>query len=99
MSTGDEVTLAHFRDALSSRLYLAPLRNSLVLGLWTAVLSVTIGLPLAWRRDALGPEWVVGDRFTNLLQLFAHLDPSLHFDRREVLTEVDALGHPPERGR
>src|SRR5204863_1081242 len=34
VSGGDGVTLAHFRDALSSRLYLTALRNSLVLGLW-----------------------------------------------------------------
>ena len=41
-------TLAHFRDALGSRLYVQALRNSLVLGTWTAVLSVGVGLPLAW---------------------------------------------------
>ena len=41
-------TLAHFREALSSRLYVDALRNSLVLGAWTAAFSVAIGLPLAW---------------------------------------------------
>src|SRR5207344_111823 len=41
-------TLENFRDALSSRLYVQALRNSLILGLATAVLSVAIGLPLAW---------------------------------------------------
>ena len=42
------VSLANFREALSSRLYVQALRNSLVLGLWTALLSVALGLPLAW---------------------------------------------------
>jgi ABC-type Fe3+ transport system permease subunit len=42
------VTLAHFRDALSSRLYVQALRNSLILGAATTVLSVAVGLPLAW---------------------------------------------------
>jgi iron(III) transport system permease protein len=42
------LTLEHFREALSSGLYVQALRNSLVLGAWTAVLSVAIGLPLAW---------------------------------------------------
>jgi iron(III) transport system permease protein len=40
-------TLEHFREVLD-RLYVRALQNSLVLGLWTAVLSVAIGLPLAW---------------------------------------------------
>jgi iron(III) transport system permease protein len=41
-------TLEHFREALSSRLYVHALKNSLILGTWTGVLSVLIGLPLAW---------------------------------------------------
>ena len=47
-----DLTLAHFRDALSSRLYVQALRNSLILGLATAVLSVAIGLPLEPGRSA-----------------------------------------------
>src|SRR5262245_66602345 len=47
--TGDDgLTLAHFRDAVSSRLYVQALRNSLILGAATSALSVAIGLPLAW---------------------------------------------------
>src|SRR5262245_57834805 len=42
------VSLGHFREALSRRLYVQALQNSLILGAWTAVLSVLIGLPLAW---------------------------------------------------
>src|SRR5438105_4400307 len=46
--TGDGcLRLAHFRDAVSSRLYVQALRNSLILGAATAMLSVAVGLPLA----------------------------------------------------
>lgn len=38
----------NFREALSGRLYVQAILNSLILGLWTAVFSVLIGLPLAW---------------------------------------------------
>jgi iron(III) transport system permease protein len=40
--------LGHFREALSGRLYLQALWNSLVLGSWTGLFSVVIGVPLAW---------------------------------------------------
>ena len=54
--TGDGgLTLAHFRDAVSSRLYVQALRNSLVLGGATAVLSVAIGLPLGLYLVEYGP--------------------------------------------
>lgn len=42
------LTLDHFRQAFSNRLYYQALLNSLILGLWTGVLSVAIGLPMAW---------------------------------------------------
>jgi iron(III) transport system permease protein len=48
ISEGGRLTTEHFREALSSRLYVRALWNSLVLGTWTAVLSVAVGLPLAW---------------------------------------------------
>lgn len=41
-------TLEYFEEAFSSRLYLMPLLNSLLLGAWTGLFSVIIGLPLAW---------------------------------------------------
>jgi len=72
VSTGDGVTLAHFRDALSSRLYLTALRNSLVLGLWTAVLSVAIGLPLAW---AVSRTNAPARRFIHLTAVVSYLTP------------------------
>ena len=55
LTADGRLTLGHFREALGSRLYVQALQNSLVLGLWTAALSVAIGLPLAWassRTDA-----------------------------------------------
>lgn len=42
------LTLEHFRRALGGRLYVQALWNSLVLGLSTALLSVAVGLPMAW---------------------------------------------------
>ncbi|HVX91660.1 MAG TPA: iron ABC transporter permease [Xanthobacteraceae bacterium] len=44
----DGLGLGHFREALSGRLYLQALWNSLVLGSWTGLFSVVIGVPLAW---------------------------------------------------
>src|SRR4051812_39348726 len=44
----DSPTLEHFREALEGRLYLTALWNSLVLGFWTGLFSVVIGVPLAW---------------------------------------------------
>src|SRR5262245_45085956 len=46
---GEEgLSLEHFREALTGRLYLQALQNSLVLGAWTGLFSLLIGLPLAW---------------------------------------------------
>ena len=42
------LSVDNFREALSGRLYVQAILNSLILGLWTAVFSVLIGLPLAW---------------------------------------------------
>lgn len=44
----DGFTLDFFRRAFTNRLYYQSLKNSLVLGFWTAVVSVVIGLPMAW---------------------------------------------------
>jgi iron(III) transport system permease protein len=44
----DGFTSEHFRDALSGRLYLQAIANSLILGAWTGLFSILIGLPLAW---------------------------------------------------
>jgi iron(III) transport system permease protein len=46
---GEEgLSLEHFTEALSGRLYVQALINSLVLGAWTGLFSIVIGLPMAW---------------------------------------------------
>jgi iron(III) transport system permease protein len=65
-------TLAHFRAALGKRLYVQALWNSLVLGAWTAVLSVVIGLPMAW---AVGRTDAPGKRFIHLTAVIAYITP------------------------
>jgi iron(III) transport system permease protein len=44
----DGLSLAHFQEAFSSRLYIQPLINSLILGAWTGLFSILVGVPLAW---------------------------------------------------
>ena len=66
------LTGEHFRDAVSSRLYTQALRNSLVLGLSTAILSVAVGLPLAW---AVSRTNVPGKRFIHLTVIVSYLTP------------------------
>ena len=51
------LSLDHFGEVLTGRLYVNALKNSLILGAWTGLLSVVIGLPLAWavsRTDVPG---------------------------------------------
>jgi iron(III) transport system permease protein len=48
VSADGKLTLKFFGQAFSGRLYLQALVNSLVLGAWTGLFSVIIGLPLAW---------------------------------------------------
>jgi iron(III) transport system permease protein len=66
------VTLANFLEALSSRLYVQALRNSLVLGLWTSMLSVVIGLPLAW---AVSRTNVPAKRFIHFTAVVSYVTP------------------------
>jgi iron(III) transport system permease protein len=66
------LTLEHFREALGSRLYVQALRNSLVLGLWTSVLSVAIGLPLAWAAARTNAP---ARRFVHLTAVIAYVTP------------------------
>ena len=42
------LSLEHFREVLSGRLYVQALKNSLILGAWTGLFSLIIGLILAW---------------------------------------------------
>src|SRR2546425_636187 len=72
INTDGHLTLAHFRDAVSSRLYTQALRNWLILGIATAVLSVAIGLPLAW---AVSRTNVPGKQFIHLTAIVSYLTP------------------------
>ena len=65
-------TLEHFREALSNRLYLVALVNSLVLGAWTAVISVAIGVPMAW---AVSRTNLPGKPFVHLTAVIAYVTP------------------------
>src|SRR6195256_4484547 len=42
------MSLDHFSEVLSGRLYVNALKNSLILGAWTGLFSLIIGLVLAW---------------------------------------------------
>src|SRR5689334_19441010 len=42
------MSLEHFSEVLSGRLYVNALKNSLILGAWTGLFSLLIGLTLAW---------------------------------------------------
>jgi iron(III) transport system permease protein len=44
----DGLSLGFFQEAVTGRLYRQALINSLILGCWTGLFSVIIGLPLAW---------------------------------------------------
>jgi iron(III) transport system permease protein len=72
VSTDGRLTLDHFREAFGRRLYLQALWNSLVLGTWTAVLSVVIGLPMAW---AVGRTNVPAKRFVHVTAIVAYITP------------------------
>ena len=72
VTDGGRPTLEHFREALRGRLYVQALWNSLVLGAWTATLSVVIGLPLAW---AVARTNVPAKRFLHLTAVVAYVTP------------------------
>jgi iron(III) transport system permease protein len=44
----DGLSLGHFAEVLTGRLYVTALKNSLMLGAWTSLFSTVIGLTLAW---------------------------------------------------
>jgi iron(III) transport system permease protein len=72
VSAEGRLTLEHFAEAFGNRLYTQALRNSLVLGAWTAALSVAIGLPLAW---AVSRTNVPGKRFLHLTAVVSYVTP------------------------
>ena len=65
-------TLEHFREALSGRLYLQALLNSLMLGAWTGLFSLLLGLPMAW---AVARTNVPGKGLITLTANLSYLSP------------------------
>jgi iron(III) transport system permease protein len=68
----EEFTFEHFADALTGRLYVQALLNSLILGAWTALFSILIGVPLAW---AVSRTNVPGKRLIHLTANLSYLSP------------------------
>jgi iron(III) transport system permease protein len=66
------LSLQHFSEVLSGRLYLQALLNSLILGAWTALLSLLIGLVLAW---AVSRTDVPGKRLIHITATLSYLSP------------------------
>jgi len=65
-------TLEHFARVLSARLYVQALVNSLVLGAWTGLFSIAIGVPLAW---AVSRTNVPGKRLIQVTANLSYLSP------------------------
>ena len=68
----DGISLAYFVEALSGRLYTRALLNSLILGAWTGLFSVIIGVPLAW---AVARTNVPGKRLIQVTGSLSYLSP------------------------
>jgi len=70
---GEEgLSLEHFAEVLSGRLYLSALQNSLILGAWTALFSLLIGLTLAF---AVSRTDVPGKGLIRLTATLSYLSP------------------------
>lgn len=70
--TGSGWGLQNFGRVLSQSLYYESLFNSLTLGAWTALLSVAIGVPLAW---AVARTDLPGRQFVKLTATMAYISP------------------------
>jgi iron(III) transport system permease protein len=70
---GEEgISFEHFVEALTGRLYVQALLNSVILGGWTALFSIVIGVPLAW---AVSRTNVPGKKLIHLTATLAYLSP------------------------
>src|SRR6516165_9248576 len=70
---GEEgLSLDHFAEVLSGRLYVTALKNSLTLGAWTGLASTIIGLTLAW---AVARTDVPGKPLLQLTATLSYLSP------------------------
>jgi iron(III) transport system permease protein len=66
------LSLTHFKEAFSSRLYIQPLINSLILGAWTGLFSILVGVPLAW---AVSRTNVPGKTLIKITATLSYLSP------------------------
>jgi iron(III) transport system permease protein len=66
------LSLENFREALTGRLYVQALQNSLILGAWTGLFSIVIGVPLAW---AVARTNVPGKPLIRATATLAYLSP------------------------
>jgi iron(III) transport system permease protein len=66
------LSLEHFSDVLSGRLYMQALKNSLILGAWTGLFSLLIGLLLAW---AVSRTDVPAKRLIHITASLSYLSP------------------------
>jgi iron(III) transport system permease protein len=62
----------HFAEVLTGRLYTSALKNSLILGAWTALASLVIGLSLAW---AVSRTDVPGKALIKITATLSYLSP------------------------
>ncbi|MGD9770120.1 MAG: hypothetical protein AB7U62_20990, partial [Pseudolabrys sp.] len=53
----DGLSLDRFGEVLTGRLYVTALKNSLILGAWTGLFSLLIGLVLAWAVSRTNVPW------------------------------------------
>lgn len=70
--TPDGLSFGFFREAASGRLYRQALINSLILGAWTGLFSVLIGVPLAW---AISRTNVPAKPFIRVTATLSYLSP------------------------
>ena len=66
------LSLDHFTEVLSGRLYVQALKNSLILGAWTGLFSLLIGVLLAF---AVARTDVPGKRLLQLTASLSYLSP------------------------
>jgi iron(III) transport system permease protein len=66
------LSFENFREALTGRLYVQALQNSLILGGWTGLFSIVIGVPLAW---AVARTNVPGKPLIRATATLAYLSP------------------------
>ena len=66
------LSFENFREAFTGRLYIQALENSLILGAWTGLFSIVIGVPLAW---AVARTNVPGKPLIRATATLAYLSP------------------------